>query len=112
MTTVVTDAVVDLQIERIRIEDAEAVYTALLCYGVRGRYETLAEAVQALGRRAEAAETAAPTDAPLDDVLVMIVRALQHRLAGDRPEDVVLTALAVQRELGRSYRIVSADDRG
>jgi hypothetical protein len=88
--------------------ELRSLFDALLSYGVSGVYDTLTDAVQALGRRAEAAETAAPEEATLSEQLLPIVRALNECMTADI-ETIVLTALAVQRELSRSVKLYVED---
>ena len=82
----------------------DGVINALLCYGVRGRYDSLAEAVQALGRRAEAAE-AQDVEVDPDEVLLDVVRAAQGELSVT-PEEIALVAVKVRQTLLRRYRLV------
>jgi hypothetical protein len=99
-----------LQVRRMpsTVEELQAVFDVLLGYGVSGVYDTLADAVRALGRRAEAAETAAPEEATLSEQLLPIVRALSESMSAD-VETIVLTALAVQRELSHSVKLYVED---
>jgi len=89
-------------------EHDPAVWATLKAFGVTGRYDSLADAVAALGRRAEAAEAAGPEAADIADVLPVIVRALQAEITGD-VETLVTTGLAIYREVTGEFRICRED---